>query len=167
MSEAIAIATASGIATAAEAAGVGVGVGAGARVGTGAGAAQEPEPARRPLDARTLLARIDRRIVELRRALGHAHADEAYWEAFGISAPRAQSQRAYLRVVADLLHVERATRRGRVHGTRFATLDDQRAWLARYENLTCCRTAKDLGLPGDATLARLRAGELFAPEVDA
>ncbi|MBA3503714.1 MAG: hypothetical protein H0T65_25350 [Deltaproteobacteria bacterium] len=83
------------------------------------------------LDLRAQLRRVDARIVALRRALGHDHRDEPFWTAFGVSASAAQAQRAMLRKVADVLHVERATQRDRVHGgTRFATLDEQRAWLA-------------------------------------
>lgn len=114
-----------------------------------------------PLDARTLLARINARIVTLRRALSHDHGDEPYWVAFGSAAAWAQAQRATLRLVANLLHVERATQRGRIHGTRFATLDDQRAWLATMTDFRCARAARFAGLPDDATLAKLRAGELL------
>jgi hypothetical protein len=114
-----------------------------------------PSPA--PLDARTLLARIDRRIVELRRHLAHRHDDEAYWEPLDVDAPSAQQRRAYLRRVAHLLHVERAAARRRIHGG-FASLDDQATWLARWEHWTCPRAAAFAGLPADATLARLRDG---------
>lgn len=113
------------------------------------------------LDARSLLRRINARIAALRRLISHDHRDEAHWSAHGTTAPAAQSERATLRVVANLLHVERATQRGRVHGTRFATLDDQRAWLASYENHKCPRAARYAGLPTDATLVKLRLGELL------
>lgn len=113
------------------------------------------------LDARSLGKRIDARIVTLRRAITHDHRDEAYWQALATTAPEAQSERATLRAVANLLHVERATSRGRIHGTRFATLDDQRAWLVTMEHFRCPRAARFAGLPDDATLAKLRAGELL------
>jgi hypothetical protein len=41
--------------------------------------------------------------------------------------------RVKLRAIADVLHVERATARGRLHGGgRFATLDEQKAWSAEH-----------------------------------
>jgi hypothetical protein len=49
-----------------------------------------------------------------------------------------------LKDLATVLHVARATRRGRIHGTWFANLDEQRAWLAKRE----------------ATLASLQEGKL-------
>lgn len=78
-------------------------------------------------DARTLLRRVDARIVLLRRAIRHDHGHAAFWSAFGMPAPRAQSERTALRAVANRLHVERATARSRLHG--FASLEDQRAFL--------------------------------------
>jgi hypothetical protein len=113
------------------------------------------------LDARSLLRRIDRRIVALRRAISHDHRDAAYWSAVGTTAAVAQSERAVLRMVANLLHVERATNRGRLHGTRFASLDEQRTWLKAWETVRCARAARYAGLPDDATLVRLRIGELL------
>jgi hypothetical protein len=114
------------------------------------------------LDARSLLRRIDARIVALRRAIRHDHRDDAFWTAFGVTASAAQSERATLRMVADILHVERATQRGRIHGgKRFATLDDQRVWLARWEHHRCPKAARFAGLPDDATLGKLRIGELL------
>jgi hypothetical protein len=100
-----------------------------------------PSPA---LDTKTLLARVDHRLALLRGWLSHHHGDEPYWWARRMTAPDAQRERHALRGVANLLHVERATRRGRIHGTRFPTLDDQRAWLADRE----------------ARLGSLHAGEL-------
>ena len=82
------------------------------------------------LDAKTLLHRVDRQLVILRRCLAHDHGDAAYWAQLGSSAPRAQRDRHLLRQIANLLHVERATTHGRMHGTRFATLDAQAAWVA-------------------------------------
>src|SRR5262245_57034807 len=93
------------------------------------------------LDARTLLRRVDARIVALRRAIRHDHRDDAFFAAFGVPAPEAQCQRATLRMVADLLHVERATSRGRLHGKRFKDLDEQRAWLTTMEHRRCPRAA--------------------------
>jgi len=80
-------------------------------------------------DLRAELAPIDTRIRALRRALSHDHRDEPFWLAFGLPAPKAQSEREHLRSVANRIHVRRAMLRGRIHGTRFATLDEQRAWL--------------------------------------
>ncbi|MEO8700500.1 MAG: hypothetical protein ABI867_10675 [Kofleriaceae bacterium] len=111
-----------------------------------------------PLTARSLLARVDARIVAVRRAIRHDHRDDAYWSGFGITAREAQSQRAVLRRVANLLHVERANARGKLHG--FANLDEQRAWLERMADHRCPQAARHAGLPVDATLAMLRAGAL-------
>jgi hypothetical protein len=102
------------------------------------------------LDARAVLRRLDPRIAALRRLLAHDHGDEAFWARHGTTAPAAQRERVNLRFVANLLHVERATHRGRIHGTRFATLDEQRTWLASYEDRWGI-----LAIPG------LRAGELL------
>jgi hypothetical protein len=80
-------------------------------------------------DARALLRRINLRIVAVRRAIRHDHRDEPFWAAFGMTAPQAQAERLRLRAVADEHHVERATARGRLHGTRFKSLEEQRASL--------------------------------------
>ena len=96
------------------------------------------------LEIKTLLARINERIVLLRTWLSHDHGDEPYWWARRISAPRAQQERHALRPFANLLHVERATSRGRLHGNQFATLEEQRAWLDKQAD----------------TLNRLREGKL-------
>lgn len=117
-------------------------------------------PAPAPLDIKTLLARINQRLALLRTWLSHDHADEPYWWARRMPASRAQHERGLLRQVANLLHVERATIRGRLHGTRFATLDAQRAWLAGYTEYTCAAAAAFAQLPSSATLALLRAGKL-------
>lgn len=121
------------------------------------------KPAPTPLDARTLLARINQRIALLRAWLSHDHRDAPYWWARMVlqTARDAQAERQALRVAADLLHVERATARGRIHGTRFATLDAQRAWLATMEHRSCGQVSGHAGLPPTATLAKLRAGELL------
>lgn len=79
-----------------------------------------------------VLCRINRLIIGLRRALSHDHGDDTRWAAWNITAPEAQALRARLRGFADVLHVERATAHGRLHGgaRRFATLEAQRTWLA-------------------------------------
>ena len=120
-------------------------------------ASPSPTPA---LDIKTLLARIDERITLLRTWLSHDHADEPYWWARRTTAPRAQSERDILRRVANLLHVERAMQRGRLHGTWFATLEKQRAWLHEHENRVCTNAAELARLPSYATLALLREGKL-------
>ena len=121
----------------------------------------ESTPSNPPaLDTKTLLARINQRIALLRSWLSHDHGDEPYWWARRATAARAQSERDVLRRVADLLHVERATARGRVHGTRFANLDEQRAWLQEHENRICPTAAEFARVPCDATLVLLREGKL-------
>lgn len=111
------------------------------------------------LDAKMLLARVDHRLTLLRTWLSHDHGDEPYWWARRLTAPQAQRERHVLRELANLLHVERATRRGRIHGTRFATLDDQRTWLQASEQLYWA-AASAAGVPSYATLAMLREGKL-------
>lgn len=96
------------------------------------------------LDTRTILARLNQRIALLRGWLSHDHGDEPYWWARRTTAPKCQHERHLLRPLANLLHVERATSRGRLHGRQFETLDAQRAWLADH----------------DALLGRLREGHL-------
>lgn len=80
-----------------------------------------------------LLHRVNALIVRLRRALSHDHGDEGWWLRCGVTAPQAQRMRRKLAEVADALHVERATARGRIHSTRFETIEAQRTWL---ENTT-------------------------------
>lgn len=109
------------------------------------------------LTVKIILARINLRIATLRRALGHRHDDEPWWLERGHTVREAQSERAVLRMVANLLHTERACSRGRIHGS-FATLDDQRAWLVTMERRTCTRAARFAGVPAETTLASLRAG---------
>jgi hypothetical protein len=121
-----------------------------------------PEQAPAVLDARSLLLRVDRTIRRYRVALGRDHGDADAWLAFGMAASEAQFWRHALRGLANLLHVERATARGRLHGTRFATVDEQRAWLASVAEHRW-RAARAVGLPDDATLARLRAGMIATP----
>ena len=65
-----------------------------------------------------------------------------------------------LRQVANLLHVERATNRGRVHGTRFATIEAQRTWLEQHAERRCATAAEFAQLPSYATLTLLREGKL-------
>jgi len=111
------------------------------------------------LDAKTLLARINPRIAQLRRWIGHDHGDQPFWNGLNIAAFDAQRERAYLRIVANLLHVERAHARGRIHG-KFQTLDEQAAWLATMEHKTCGTVTRAAQLPLGATLVKLRAGLL-------
>jgi len=108
----------------------------------------------------TLVARINARLALLRTWLSHDHHDEPYWWARRMTASRAQSERHVLRRLANLLHVERANGRGRIHGTWFATLDEQRTWLVGMEHRRCPTAADLAGLPRDATLADLRDGNL-------
>ncbi len=113
-----------------------------------------------PLDIKTLLTRINTRIALLRSWMSHDHGDEPYWWARRTRVGLVQHERGVLRSVADLLHVERATRRGRIHGTRFATLEDQRAWLAGEEARGWGAAAGYLGTPSSASLVSLREGKL-------
>lgn len=112
------------------------------------------------LDIKTLLARINQRITLLRAWLSHDHSDETYWWARRTTAPQAQREREVLRHVANLLHVERATSRGRLHGTRFATWDAQRTWLDQHVERACPTAAELAQLPSYATLTLLREGKL-------
>jgi len=111
-----------------------------------------------PLDIKTLLTRINTRITLLRTWMSHDHGDEPYWWARRTRASLVQYERGVLRAIANLLHVERATQRGRIHGTRFATLDDQRAWLAAEESSFWPSAV--LGTPSNASLVSLREGKL-------
>ena len=111
------------------------------------------------LDTKTLLTRINQRISLLRSWLSHDHRDEPYWWARRLTAARAQQEREPLRQLANLLHVERATLRGRRHGTRFASLDEQRAWLADQEH-RAWPAAELARVPSEATLVLLREGKL-------
>jgi hypothetical protein len=108
-------------------------------------AAKQPVPA---LDTKTLLARINERIAMLRSWISHDHRDEPFWWARDTTPPRAQSDRQRWRFYAHLIHVERANARGRLHSTRFASLEEQASWLAQYERHD---------LPCGATLVSLRA----------
>jgi hypothetical protein len=112
------------------------------------------------LDIKTLLTRINTRIALLRTWMSHDHGDEPYWWARRTRANLVQYERGVLRAIANLLHVERATQRGRIHGTRFATLDDQRAWIAAEENSYWPSAEKFLGTPSYASLVSLREGKL-------
>lgn len=109
------------------------------------------------LTVKSLLARINLRLADLRRALGHRHDDEPWWQERGHTAAAAQYERHVLRQVANLLHTERANRRGRIHGA-FATLEDQRTWLQTMENRTCTHAARFSHVAPETTLASLRAG---------
>lgn len=112
------------------------------------------------LDIKTLLARVNHRLALLRTWLSHAHTDEPYWWARRITVSGAQSERRHLRFIATLLHVERATKRGRIHGTYFETIDKQRAWLHSCEAEWYPAAAQYAGLPANATLVQLRQGKL-------
>jgi len=113
-----------------------------------------------PLDIKTLLTRINTRIALLRTWMSHDHGDEPYWWARRTRANLVQYERRVLRAIANLLHVERASQRGRIHGTRFATLDDQRAWIAVEEGRAWPSAEKFLGTPSYASLVSLREGKL-------
>lgn len=113
-----------------------------------------------PLDLKTLLDRINTRIALLRSWMSHDHGDEPYWWARRTRVGLVQHEREVLRVIANLLHVERATRRGRIHGTRFATLDEQRAWLAAEASRGWGGASTYLGTPSYASLVSLREGKL-------
>jgi hypothetical protein len=113
-----------------------------------------------PLDAKALLRRVNAELVRLRRALSHDHGDEAFWASLELDVNLARKIRGSLRIVAHLLHVERAHSRRRLHCRLFASLDEQAEWLAKMERRTCIQCAHSAGLPADATLAMLRAGLL-------
>src|SRR5262249_24478713 len=90
-----------------------------------------PSPA--PLTVTTVLARFNAELARFREWLAHDHRDDAFWSARATDAPRIQRARYRLRETAHLLHVERATRRGRIHGTQFVTFAAQQAWLTRLQ----------------------------------
>lgn len=120
-----------------------------------------PSPAPAPsLSTKILLARVNHRLVLLRTWLSHDHDDEPYWWARKITVRAAQLERRKLRSLANLLHVERATRRGRIHGTWFATLDEQHAWIQAHENEWNLDGFAYVGIPANATLLKLREGTL-------
>jgi len=112
------------------------------------------------LDTKTLLARVNARLTLLRTWLSHDHHDEPYWWARRMTVPQAQRERLTLRWLANVLHIERATAHGRIHGTQFETVDAQRAVLQQLENRTCTVIGALAGVPRDATLAQLRCGQL-------
>ncbi|MFN0252102.1 MAG: hypothetical protein ACKV2T_34825 [Kofleriaceae bacterium] len=112
----------------------------------------------RVLDVRSLLAWTNARIVVVKQLRGHRHDDDAWWEERQTTAREVQRERETLRQVANLLHVERATKRGKLHG--FATLDEQYKWLARWEKHTCWRAADYLHVARDSTLIALREGRV-------
>lgn len=115
-----------------------------------------------PIDAPRLLRRLEQRIRTLKRALARNHLDEAWWASFGMTAPDAQERKDVMRRIANILNVDRATQRGKLHG--FASMEDQRAWLARWEVHSCARAAWLAGVPSSATLVKLRAGEVIDAE---
>lgn len=110
------------------------------------------------LDVRSLLAWTNTRIHALKQWLHHRHDDAAFWAERGVLAGECQRERETLRQVANLLHVERATRRGRLHG--FASLAEQAAWLARMERVVCARAASYLHVARESTLIALREGRV-------
>lgn len=88
-------------------------------------------PASEPLlDTKLVLARINARLALLRTWLSHDHRDEPTWWARRTTPPQLQREQLHLRPLAHLLHVERATSHGRLHGTQFKNLDEQATWLA-------------------------------------
>lgn len=95
--------------------------------------ADESMSAPAPLSTKLVLARINARLALLRSWLSHDHTDEPYWWARRTTVPAIQRERLALRPIANLLHVERATSRGRIHSAQFETLDEQRAYLAERE----------------------------------
>ena len=114
------------------------------------------------LDARSLLAWTNARITVVKRHMRHRHDDTAWWAERDTDASSAQRERETLRQVANLIHVERANTRGRIHGN-FESLEKQRAWLVRKEKQTCARAAAYLRVPRDSTLIALRAGQVERP----
>ena len=113
------------------------------------------------LDTKTLLSRINARLTLLRAWLSHDHCDEPFWWARKTRAAHAQREREVLRQIANVLHVERATRRGRIHGHAFETLDAQKVWLEREARRGLCEEGgRYAGLRAGATLEELRAGQL-------
>lgn len=87
-----------------------------------------------PLDeirtVRAALAETNAQIVDVKRALRHRHDDDAWWASWGEPPAAAQREREWLRGRAHVSHVFLASSRGRIHGG-FASLDEQRAWLAK------------------------------------
>ena len=115
-------------------------------------------------ETQLLLARVNALLVGLRRALGWRHDDEARWASWGITAPEAQALRVKLRAIADVLHVERATARGRLHGgtRRFATLQAQRAWVTERARRSARSGDRHAPLARRAQQRHLRAKKLTA-----
>ena len=118
----------------------------------------------RVLDVRSLLAWTNARIRVVKQLRRHRHDDAAWWAERGTDARATHRERETLRQVANLLHVERATSRGRLHG--FATLDEQREWLARMERQTCWRAADYVHVARESTLIALRAGHVVQERDD-
>jgi hypothetical protein len=71
-------------------------------------------------DVRPLIHQCNAAIVALKRTLRRPHDD---------TAPAVQRRLHRLRSVATVLHVHQATRRARLHGGLFDSLDAQRDWL--------------------------------------
>jgi hypothetical protein len=113
------------------------------------------------LDEKTLLARVNARLSLLRAWLSHHHGDEPYWWARRTTAREIQRERWHLRYAATLLHVYKATSRGRVHGSYFANLDEQKAWLDKQlDRKACDEGVRYAGVPPQATLRLLLEGKL-------
>ena len=109
------------------------------------------------LDTKTLLARINARLRLLRIWRSHNHRVWARKE----TAAKAQREREMLRQIANVLHVERATRHGRIHGRAFESLEAQKEWLeSQAQRGLCEESARYAGVRPGATLEQLRAGEL-------
>ncbi len=73
------------------------------------------------IDVKQLIRRCNAAIIERKRMLRRPHDEDT---------PALQRLLRRLQWVATLLHVFQATRRGRLHGRMFESLDEQRAWLA-------------------------------------
>lgn len=112
------------------------------------------------LTTKLLLARVNHRLALLRGWLSHNHNDEPYWWARKLTVPAAQLERLRLRWFANLLHTERASQRGHLHGRAFTNVDEQRAWLAKIAN-EWWPWNEVLGLPANWTLHKLREGKLL------
>jgi hypothetical protein len=110
------------------------------------------------INVRALLARIDRRLVDLRLMLGHDHRDVAFW---GTRSPaRAQMERRKLRAIASILHVWNATRRGHLLARSFSTLTDQRAYCAHVNDYMWLLMTEMMDTP---SLVELRVPKLPEP----
>jgi hypothetical protein len=112
-----------------------------------------------PVTVKLLLARINARLALLRSWLSHDHRDEPFWWARRMTASAAQRERLALKPLANLFHIERATRRSRLHGTQFKSLDEQRAWLDGEHHFGC-QTRELVGLPSHIFNLQLLRGAI-------